>query len=190
MPKTGRRNTLHPDFTKQWQSFWDKNPNASRQEVLDNLEHLKNKYSHILKNGKQAAISYGDWKTWLRKLNANRKKAEKTGKVVIAYQKARGPWKRIGATTLAAARKAGKPIAIVTFIYAANKHGCAVAAENTTRDALFPIVDALQVVGEQGEVFVIEAGRNGRLERNRMELYINQIFEDPNGVDLRDNKGR
>lgn len=129
---------------------------------MKRLAQMKLKYNHWLKNGKQAGMSYNQWKDWLAELRKNAAKAKKTaGKAVT--------------TTICVISKGAKITAVVTFLYIASTDSIAVAVEGGTRDALYPLPEVVEAIGSEFGGAVTPLQEAGQLsakitEQNMLDL--------------------
>jgi len=106
-------------------------PSVDSKAVEVQLERMKRQFSHILRNGQQATISYSDWGAWQRRLRkAAETAAKKKGIVRVAVPKA-----------LTKLGKASKVVPFITFTYVASTNSVAAAAEGCTEDLLWPFLD-------------------------------------------------
>ena len=169
---------LHPDWTKAWESYFKHlGRRPKKADILQQLEKMKTKYAHILKNGKQATLTYGEWHEWLGYLRDAAKLARKNpGQKIVVQRLPGNKLRRLG---WLGKKLLGPGAATVTFVYAMNNQGFCVAAEQSVRDQMFPLVEAAEAVGnEAGAAYhgFVDAGiLNERIESIRLHRISNDL---------------
>jgi len=167
---------LHPRWEECWRDFKTKNPVADKEKILAQLERMRLQFSHLLRNGKQATLSYTEWNEWQKYLREAAERAAKTkGSVTVKL-----PAKSV----LSKAGRVVKILPAITFVYVASTDSVAVAAEGCTEDALWPFLDIGRAASEPFAGIVQEATRGGILNRRRQTAWIQRVLDDPKNAEL------
>jgi hypothetical protein len=83
---------IEPDWEREWDDFFRKNPNPTDKQILNHLGKITKKYKHIFAKGAVALHSYHQWKNLARE---NREKFVKEAAEKLAKRGARKAGKRV-----------------------------------------------------------------------------------------------
>ena len=159
---------LEPDWGTDWDAFFAKHNNRpSVPQARQFLSEMKKRYGQVLRQGKQATVSYRQWGTLIGKMRQAANLAVRTG----CSQSVRFAGSIAG--------KAAKGTVVVTFVINATRDGVVSAAEGAVQDGGWPWIDVAQVAAnEAGDAYnaIVESGR---LDRRLQSHQIDRIHIDP-----------
>jgi hypothetical protein len=114
----GNGRQLHPKWNQAWQNFFDncgrRGFPATATEVQGQLDRMMKDFGWVLKNGKQATMSYKEWNDWIDQLRKAAASVRETGGMKVVRIVSRG----------------AKITTVVVLIFTLTSDGVAVAAED------------------------------------------------------------